>query len=167
MDDPVPLILRPAGPMDAVPMRRLAAAAYEKYVDRIGREPAPVSADYERIAESGDAWVAEQGGRLVGLLVVAAARDHLLIENVAVAPQAQGLGIGRELLRLAEEQARAHGLHDVRLYTNEAMTENLEFYPRRGFRETGRAVQDGFHRVFFAKPVSAEPTPRRDDTAPR
>jgi hypothetical protein len=50
----------------------------------------------------------------------------------------------------------------VRLCTNEAMTENLEFYPRRGFRETGRGVQDGYHRVFFAKAVTATgPTPRR------
>jgi hypothetical protein len=37
------------------------------------------------------------------------------------------------------------------LCTNAAMTENLDFYPRRGFHETGRGVQDGFHRVFFAK----------------
>ena len=41
----------------------------------------------------------------------------------------------------------------MRLYTNEAMTENLSFYPRHGYRETGRAVQDGFRRVFFSKTV--------------
>jgi hypothetical protein len=49
------------------------------------------------------------------------------------------------------------GVTEVRLYTNEAMTENLSFYPRHGYRETGRAVQDGFRRVYFSKTV------RQDD----
>jgi cation transport regulator ChaC len=31
------------------------------------------------------------------------------------------------------------------------MIENLAYYPRRGYRETHRAVQHGFRRVFFAK----------------
>jgi len=83
--------------------------------------------------------------------VVEPTQDHLLIENVAVAPQAQGLGVGGELLQLAEDQARAHGLREVRLYTNEAMTENLVYYPRRGYQETHRQTQDGFRRVFFTK----------------
>jgi len=34
------------------------------------------------------------------------------------------------------------------------MTENLAYYPRHGYRETHRAAQDGFERVFFAKPLS-------------
>jgi hypothetical protein len=43
------------------------------------------------------------------------------------------------------------GLPEVRLYTNEAMTENLDYYPRRGYRETHRATQNGYRRVFFSK----------------
>jgi len=134
-------------------MREVVQAAYGMYVDRIGREPAPMTADYARIAGSGQAWVAEQGGCIVGVLVLEPAEDHLLVENVAVAPPAQGLGVGGRLLRLAEEQARAHGLGEVRLYTNEAMTENLAYYPRRGYRETHRATDNGFRRVFFTKMV--------------
>jgi ribosomal protein S18 acetylase RimI-like enzyme len=134
-------------------MRELARAAYQPYVERIGREPAPLSADYGRIAGSGHAWVAEHDDRIVGLLVLEPADDHLLLENVAVAPQAQGRGIGGRLLRLAEDLARAHGLREVRLYTNEAMTENLAYYPRHGYRETQRSVQNGFRRVFFTKMV--------------
>ena len=55
------------------------------------------------------------------------------------------------LLERADRDARELGLSELRLCTNESMTENLEFYPRRGFHETSRGVQDGFHRVFFAK----------------
>jgi hypothetical protein len=31
------------------------------------------------------------------------------------------------------------------------MSENLDYYPRRGYRETHRAEQDGYRRVFFTK----------------
>jgi GNAT superfamily N-acetyltransferase len=76
------------------------------------------------------------------------------VENVAVRPAAQGQGIGGRLLALAEQHARGLGLSEIRLYTNEAMTENLAYYPRRGYTETHRADQDGFRRVFFRKPLS-------------
>ena len=61
------------------------------------------------------------------------------------------------LLDAAEAQARAAGVPELRLYTNEKMHENLAYYSRRGFVETGRALQDGYARVFFARPVEAAP----------
>jgi len=67
-------------------MRRLARDAYAHYVPRIGREPAPMTADYDQVITRGQAWVAEQRGQLVGLLVLVPADDHLLLENIAVAP---------------------------------------------------------------------------------
>src|SRR4051812_43693080 len=78
------LTLRPTVAADAEEMYRLAEAAYRRYVPRIGRLPAPMSADYASIASSGHAWVAEKHGRLVGLLVLDPRPDHLLLENVAV-----------------------------------------------------------------------------------
>lgn len=146
-----PVMLRPAEPRDADEMARLAQAAYQAYVPRMGREPAPMTADYAEIASCGNAWVAEQQGRLVGLLALEPHADHLLLDNVAVHPEHQGVGVGGRLLALAEEQAQARGLSEVRLFTNEAMTENLEFYLRRGYRESQRATQNGYRRVFFTK----------------
>jgi N-acetylglutamate synthase-like GNAT family acetyltransferase len=145
------LSLRPAVGADAAAMQELARAAYQVYVERIGQEPAPMTADYSRVAESRHAWVAEQDGRIVGLLVLEPAEDHLLVENVAVAPRTQGLGVGRRLLQLAEDQARTQGMRELRLYTNEAMKENLAYYPRQGYRETHRGTENGFRRVFFSK----------------
>ncbi len=83
----------------------------------------------------------------------AAQAGHLLLENIAVLPAAQGQGIGSRLLALAENQARNLHLSEIQLYTNEAMTENLAYYPRHGYIETHRAEQDGFQRVFFRKRV--------------
>lgn len=68
-----------------------------------------MTADYTMIANLGTAWVAEHSGRLVGLLVLEPAADHLLLDNVAVKPDEQGVGVGSRLLQLAEEQAQAQG----------------------------------------------------------
>lgn len=145
------LTLRPAAPADVERMHQLAQAAYRPYVGPIGRPPAPMTADYARIVSSGTAWVAEQHGRLVGFLVLQPRPDHLLLENVAVDPNRRRTGVGSRLLALAEDQARLLGLPEVRLFTNAAMTENLAYYPRRGYRQTHRADQDGYRRVFFSK----------------
>jgi GNAT superfamily N-acetyltransferase len=131
----------------------LIAGAYIKYIDRIGRPPAPMTADYTAVLQHSRVWVLESGQAIVGALVTEDRGDHLLLETIAVAPGVQGSGYGRLLLERAERDAVELGVTEVRLYTNEAMTENLTFYPRHGYRETGRAVQDGFRRVFFSKAV--------------
>ncbi len=38
------------------------------------------------------------------------------------------------------------------------MHENLRFYPRLGYREVGRRLEDGFRRVYFSKQL--EPAKR-------
>jgi GNAT superfamily N-acetyltransferase len=145
------VIFRPATPDDLAQVRDIAAAAYAVYTPRIGRPPAPVSADYAGAIERGEVWVAAGTGELLGLLVLVPQGDHLLLENVAVRPSAQGTGLGSRLLALAEQEAARGGLTEIRLYTNVAMTENLAFYPRRGYTLTHRAEQDGYQRAFFSK----------------
>jgi ribosomal protein S18 acetylase RimI-like enzyme len=110
-----------------------------------------MTADYAQAVRSGQAWVAVDRGEIVGLAILIARPGHLLLENVAVLPAAQGRGVGSRLLALAEDQARSLHLSEIRLYTNEAMTENLAYYTRHGYVETHRAEQDSFRRVFFRK----------------
>ncbi len=110
-----------------------------------------MTADYAAAVADGTVWVATRDDPVVGLLVLLPRPDHLLLENVAVLPAEQGRGTGSQLLAFAEEEARRRGLPEIRLYTNEAMTENLSYYPRRGYTETHRARADGFSRVFFRK----------------
>jgi ribosomal protein S18 acetylase RimI-like enzyme len=141
----------PAASADAPAVAECVRSAYAHYVPRIGREPAPMTADYAALIDAGEVWVARAGGDVCGVLVLRPQPPALLVENVAVAPGHQGQGLGRRLMTFAEEHARAEGLGEVVLYTNERMTENLRFYPRLGFTETGRGVQDGFARVFYRK----------------
>lgn len=143
--------IRPARPGDAALLPELARAAYMHYVERMGTEPAPMRQDYAALVNTGQVWVAEHDGAVVGLLVLMLEPDHLLLDNVAVSPNAQGTGIGTQLLNFAEACAREHGRAEVRLYTNEAMTENIAYYRRHGFVETHRATDHRYRRVYFAK----------------
>jgi N-acetylglutamate synthase-like GNAT family acetyltransferase len=145
--------VRRATASDLTAIRKLIADAYTKYIERIGRPPAPMTADYDAALEHSRVWVLVDDDSIVGMLLTEDHGDHLLLETVAVAPSAQGNGYGGLLLERAERDAVELGLNEVRLYTNEAMTENLTFYPRHGYHETGRALQDGFRRVFFSKAV--------------
>ena len=149
------LEVRKAKPAEAAEIAAVAVAAYAPYVARIGRPPAPMTADYAAAVDRGEVWVAIADGAITGLLVLVPAPDHMLLENVAVRPDAQRTGIGARLLGLAEDQARRLGLTEIRLYTNVAMTENLAYYPRHGYVETHRGEGAGFSRVYFAKCLPA------------
>ena len=147
-------MIRCARPGDADAMRQLVQDAYGHYIARMGKPPGPMLDDYDRRIADGQAWVLEEGGRLAGLLVLEDAEGSaLLLDNVAVAPSAQGKGHGRALVAFAEEEARRRGHGEVRLYTHVLMTENLGLYGRLGFRETGRVSEKGYERVYMAKAV--------------
>jgi ribosomal protein S18 acetylase RimI-like enzyme len=152
MPDQEPAVtVRRASLTDVPALYLVSHEAYLHYVPRIGRMPAPMTADYSAAVRSGQAWVAETGREVVALIVLVEYQGYLLIENIAVLPSMQGRGIGSRLLVLAEDEARAHELGEIRLYTNEGMTENLAYYPRHGYVETHRAEDEGFRRVFFRK----------------
>jgi ribosomal protein S18 acetylase RimI-like enzyme len=146
------MIIRPAQVDDLPAIQAIVEEAYAVYIARIGRRPTPMDADYEVSVRSGRVFVAGND-RVVGLIVLIPAADHLLIENVAVSPRHQHEGLGRALLAFAEKEARQRNLKVVKLYTNVAMTENIDFYVRLGYREDGRLTEAGFKRVFLSKVV--------------
>lgn len=148
--------LRRATSSDAQAIADLVERAYDKYVARIGRRPAPMDADHAGLIDTANVWVLTHGDQLLASMVTCVLDDHLLLESIAVTPEAQGRGYGALLLRRAEDDAHDAGLSEVRLYTNAAMTENVAMYPRFGYVETHRAGQDGFRRVFFSKRLSTD-----------
>ena len=146
------------GDLDAV--RTCARLSYEKYVARIGREPAPMIADFAALIGRQAVHVDVHGdGALQGFIVFYPRGRHMHLENVAVMPEYQGAGIGRRLITFCEAQARTAGLDAIELYTNAKMTENLDYYPRIGFEEIGRGQQDGFDRVFYRKALNPSVPP--------
>lgn len=118
--------------------------------------------DYLENLHESHVFVADEGGEVVGLIVLFTARDHLLIENVVVDPDHQGKGLGRSLMAYAEAYASGQRIPELRLYTNAAMTENLSLYPRLGYHEDDRRTEDGFERVFFSKRLASSSTSATD-----
>lgn len=126
-------------------------AAYTKYIARIGKEPAPLRADYPALIAQGVVYVLTYNEGIRGVLVMMPQGKSLFVENVAVDPQVQGRGLGRRLMTFVEQQARSMQLDKLCLYTNELMTENLSFSRHLGFEEEARRIEDGYHRVFLRK----------------
>ncbi|WP_375463637.1 GNAT family N-acetyltransferase [uncultured Methylobacterium sp.] len=147
----VPTEIRLARAADRAAVEAIVAAAYAPYVARIGRNPAPMDDDYAALIAAGRVHVLVVEGAVRGLVVLIPRADALFIDNVAVAPELRGRGLGRSLLRFAEAAARRSGLDTIRLCTNEAMTENRALYARIGFAETGRGEQAGFKRIDMVK----------------
>jgi GNAT superfamily N-acetyltransferase len=141
--------IRAASADDAAPMRAIARAAYAKYVPRIGREPAPMVADYEAAVAANRAVVIEAAGILHGYMIAWPEPDAVFIDNIGVDPAYQGGGLGRRLINHAVSQADRLGLPALSLYTNALMSENLAMYAHVGFVETHRSVEKGFHRVYM------------------
>jgi GNAT superfamily N-acetyltransferase len=124
---------RAAEAADAAAIRDIVRAAYAKWVPVIGREPLPMRADYDKAVADHPFDLAIEDSHIVGLIETIAHDDHLWIENVCVAPEAQGKGIGRLLLQRAEGNAREAGHHELRLLTNGAFEANVLLYQRQGY----------------------------------
>jgi ribosomal protein S18 acetylase RimI-like enzyme len=129
----------------------LARASYSKYIERLGKKPAPMLEDYNVLIEAGGVWILAESEEAIGVLAMRPAEGHLFVDNVAIAPEHQGKGLGRELISFAEDRAKSYGLPEICLYTNEKMLEKLAVYRRLGFEETGRKLDAGYRRVFMRK----------------
>lgn len=132
MPSPLPTI-RPAHAQEADLLRRITREAYTRWVPVIGREPLPMRVDYAAALQQHRFDLAEVNGMPVGLIETERRPDDLWIENVAVLPGHQGQGLGKLLLRHAEDLARTAGLQDIRLLTNEAFSDNVAIYRRLGY----------------------------------
>lgn len=144
---PATALIREATADDVPGIRAIARAAYAKYVPRLGREPAPMGADYATAVAARRVVVIEVAGTVRGYMVACPEDDAYFIENLAVDPDYQGQGLGRCLIDHAAGEANRLHLPALRLYTNVRMTENLAMYAHLGFVETHRAVENGYHRV--------------------
>lgn len=140
---------------DLAAVEAVVHAAYARHVPRIGREPGPMLDDYAALIGNRHVHVLCDEGGVCGVLVLFPDDHAMLLDNVAVHPGKQGRGYGRALIAYAEKTARERGLRTIRLYTNEAMVENIALYESLGFVETHRAEESGFNRVYMTKLLDA------------
>lgn len=147
--------IRAATATDVSAVTQIVDDAYRSYIPRMGKPPGPMLDDYSARVSEGVVWVIEEGTVIVGVLVLLPKPDHLLLDNIAISPVHQGLGLGRRLLFFAEAEALRRGYHEIRLYTHETMTENQRIYATIGYEETGRGSEAGYERVFMRKQLGS------------
>lgn len=142
---------RRAEAKDAIAIRELTRAAYAKWVEVIGREPMPMVADYSAALREHLFDLIYLRGTLAGLIETHVGLDHLLIINIAVAPDFQNRGLGKMLMAYAEAQAVALRFSEIKLYTNQRFTENIQFYARLGYTVEREEPMNGGVAVHMRK----------------
>jgi ribosomal protein S18 acetylase RimI-like enzyme len=152
------ILIRKAGSQDVEAIAAITRAAYTKYIPLIGREPQPMTADYARMVVDHSIWLLTVASQPVGVLVLIAEPETLLIYSVAILPEFQQRGLGRRLLAWAESQAIQAGYRSIRLYTNGLFVDNLRLYRSLGYQETGREVYRDSTLVHMAKQLAAVQT---------
>jgi len=112
-----------------------SAAAQERGLRAILASPA-----------AGRLLVAAAGGRLAGMVSLLYAPSTALggraalLEDMIVAPDAQGSGIGTRLVKAAIEQASRDGCLRITLLTDGDNTRAHRFYENAGFRRSAMTV---------------------------
>ncbi|WP_455269443.1 GNAT family N-acetyltransferase [Rhizobium herbae] len=98
------------------------------------------------------AYTAVDNGKLLGCIFCKPEPpDCLYIGKLAVAPDAQGKGIGRLLLQAAEAYAAKCELPCLRLETRIELMENHRVFAKWGFVRTAEGCHPGFTRPTFVE----------------
>jgi len=129
--------IRPAEATDARALAACIDAAYAQYADRISDLPSVSDGCAEDIANN-QVWVAVQGDNLVAGLVLIAGDGVMKLANLAVHPDHGGMGLGRKLIELAENEAKRQGFSEMHLNTHVDMPENVRLYQHLGWAEISR-----------------------------
>ena len=133
----MPLIIRSAVPEDEAEI-----VALWRSCDLVASYNDPL-ADF-RFARAGacsDVLVCEdEGGRVVGSVMVGHDGHRGWLYYVASTPHSRGNGIGRQMVQAAEEWLRRRGVAKAQLLVRETNTKVVSFYEHLGFEVAPRTV---------------------------
>ena len=117
-------------------IERLAGQRFREIgMDDIADDDPPAMDELSQYVNDGRCWVAEgDTGDLVGYVMVEVVDGNAHIEQVSVAPDQQGFGVGRRLIEAVAEWARERGRPAVTLTTFTDVPWNRPLYEHLGFR---------------------------------
>lgn len=145
------LEIRKAVPTDEKSVVKCIHKSYHKYIERIGKKPGPMLENYLTLILHGNVFCGEISEKIIGVLVLKKFNDYMLLDNVALLPEFQGNGFGKQLIKFAESYAFENDFCEIRLYTNVKMKENIEIYNKMGYIEYSRKKDNGYDRIYFKK----------------
>ena len=151
-------MIRKARASDLAGIQACVEASYGHYIDELGEKPGPLLDDYRAMLKDHHVWVFEKGERILGLLILIEKETYILLDNVAVHPDIQGQGVGKQLMRLAELESEKLGYDEIQLYTHEKMLGNQARYKKLGYVEFDRRVERNLNRVYLKKDLQSKST---------
>ena len=144
-------IIRQANPNDLDSIKQCIDSAFEKYISILGKKPSSMHTDFNPLINDNQVFVTELGDKIVAVMVLIKGIDHIQIRSVAVNPNFQKRGFGKQLLNFAESESRNAGLSEIRLYTSSRLPQLIDYWFKLGFKETERKVEGGYQRVYMSK----------------
>jgi ribosomal protein S18 acetylase RimI-like enzyme len=101
------------------------------------------AADLAKRQRDGFVLVAMDGDDFVGSLFCAVKDGSLYLTRMATRPDLRGSGVGRAMLRAAEDEARRMSLPKLSLRVRKTLPGNLDYFARFGFVVVGEGQEDG------------------------
>jgi GNAT superfamily N-acetyltransferase len=117
-------------------------AAFDGFTPPSGVLKETVS-DLAQRQRDGFVLVAIQGADFIGSMFCAVKDNSLYLTRMATRPHLRGQGIGRALLRAAEDEARGMGLPKLSLRVRKTLPDNLAYFARFGFVVVGEGQEGG------------------------
>jgi len=128
-----------------------AAQAYRGVIpaDRWHEPYMPMEELASEIARGVQFWIAEEAGRVLGVMGIQDRGDVALVRHAYVATATQRKGVGTKLLR----HVRALTEKPVLIGTWAAATWAIDFYRRNGFRVVSAAEKDRLLGTYWSIPA--------------
>jgi GNAT superfamily N-acetyltransferase len=101
------------------------------------------AADLAKRQRDGFVLVAMEGDDFLGSLFCAQKDNSLYLTRMATRPDMWGSGVGRAMLRVAEDEARTMGLPRLSLRVRKTLPGNRVYFARFGFVVIGEGQEDG------------------------
>lgn len=139
---------------DTKPMLAIINAAAERYrgvipADRWHEPYMPLDELEKEIADGVKFWVAEEGGRMVGVAGLQDKGEVVLVRHAYVAPTVQRKGVGTSLLR----ELSVNTQKPILIGTWAAASWAIDFYRRNGFTLLENPEKDTLLRRFWSIPA--------------
>jgi ribosomal protein S18 acetylase RimI-like enzyme len=99
--------------------------------------------DLAQRQRDGFVLVAMEGDDFIGSMFCAVKDDSLYLTRMATRPDRRGTGVGRALMRAAEDEARQMKLPKLLLRVRKTLPDNLAYFTKHGFVVVGEGQEGG------------------------
>lgn len=91
-------------------------------------------------------------GKILGCVELHAENEKLYLGMLTVLPNLQGQGIGKELMKAAEQEAKKQNCKSIFMTVISVRTELIDWYVRHGYLHTGERKPFAFSDHRFGQP---------------